>query len=285
MSYLHLVTLIVSEYDAAIDYFVTVLEFELIEDSPAVTNDGRAKRWVVVRPRGGQTGFLLARADGPEQEAQVGNQMAGRVGFFLRVDDFRASLERMKTRGVTFLTEPRQEAYGWVAVFADLYGNKWDLLGDLERAPVPPELTGRCLCEGVVYRIEGSLGPIFHCHCSKCRRWHGSAYRTRASVEKSRFHWVQGEELLSRYESSENVTKSFCSRCGSSLISTYRNRPDIVGVPLGGLEQDPQSRPEAHIFVNSKSPWHEITDGLPQFPEWPGGEERVRQTGDRSARS
>lgn len=279
MSYLQLVTIIVEEYDSAIDYFRQALDFELVEDSPSTTNDGRPKRWVVVRPKGGHTGFLLARADGDQQRATVGQQMAGRVGFFLRVDDFQASYERMKARGVRFHTEPRYETYGWVAVFEDLYGNRWDLLGEAEAGAPPAELTGRCLCEGVAYRIEGGLGPIFHCHCSKCRRWHGSAFRTRASVEKSRFHWVRGEELLSEYCSSENVTKTFCSRCGSNLISTYQNRPEIVGVPLGGLEQDPGGRPEAHIFVESKSPWYTITDGLPQFPNWPGSEERVRQPG------
>ena len=122
-------------------------------------------------------------------------------------------------------------------------------------------LTGRCLCEGIVYQITGGLGPIFNCHCSKCRRWHGAVYRTRASVRKAQFEWLEGEELLSFYQSSENVTKCFCSRCGSSLVSSYKNRPEILGVPLGGLEQDPGGRPEAHIFVGSKAPWFDITDG------------------------
>ena len=139
-------------------------------------------------------------------------------------------------------------------------------------------LTGRCLCEGIVYQINGGLGPIFNCHCSKCRRWHGAVYRTRASVKRSQFEWLAGEELLSFYQSSENVTKSFCSRCGSSLVSSYKNRPEILGVPLGGLDQDPGGRPEAHIFVGSKAPWFEIRDGLPSFETWPGSEERVRET-------
>lgn len=140
-------------------------------------------------------------------------------------------------------------------------------------------LTGRCLCRGISYEISGKLGPVFNCHCSKCRRWHGSAYRTRASVRKEQFRWTEGEGLLKFYKSSENVTKSFCSVCGSNLVSSYEHKPEILGVPLGGLEQDPGSRPEAHIFVDSKSPWHEIADNLPQYSEWPGGEERVRETG------
>jgi catechol 2,3-dioxygenase-like lactoylglutathione lyase family enzyme len=108
---------------------VSALGFELVEDSPALTNDGRPKRWVVVRPPGAQTGFLLAQADGPEQAAAVGNQFAGRVGFFLRVPDFVAAYERMTAAGVEFVTEPRTEAYGRVAVFKDIAGNRWDLLG------------------------------------------------------------------------------------------------------------------------------------------------------------
>jgi catechol 2,3-dioxygenase-like lactoylglutathione lyase family enzyme len=125
---LELVALVVEEYDSAIDFFVGVLGFDLVEDSPSLTNDGRPKRWVVVRPPGAGTGLLLARADGPAQQAVVGNQVAGRVGFFLRVDDFDAAYERMTAAGVEFLTAPRTEAYGRVAVFRDIAGNRWDLL-------------------------------------------------------------------------------------------------------------------------------------------------------------
>ena len=122
-------TIIVDDYDAAIGFFTGVLGFELVEDSPSLTNDGRPKRWVVVRPPGAQTGILLAQADGERQAAAVGNQMAGRVGFFLRVDDFDAAVDRMTAAGVRFLTAPRTEPYGRVAVFLDIAGNSWDLLG------------------------------------------------------------------------------------------------------------------------------------------------------------
>jgi catechol 2,3-dioxygenase-like lactoylglutathione lyase family enzyme len=121
--------LIVDDYDLAIDFFVGLLGFELVEDSPALTNDGRPKRWVVVRPPGAQTGILLARADGEEQAAAVGRQFAGRVGLFLRVQDFDAKYERMRAAGVRFLSGPRSEPYGRVAVFLDIAGNRWDLLG------------------------------------------------------------------------------------------------------------------------------------------------------------
>ncbi len=129
MAHLGLAALVVKEYDPAIDFFVHILGFELVEDVPSLTNDGRPKRWVVVRPPGAETGILLARADGEEQERIVGNQFAGRVGFFLQVDDFDASYERMVAAGVTFVKPPRTEPYGRVAVFLDIAGNKWDLLG------------------------------------------------------------------------------------------------------------------------------------------------------------
>lgn len=139
-------------------------------------------------------------------------------------------------------------------------------------------IKGRCLCEAVSYEILGELGPIFNCHCSKCRRWHGAAFRTRASIDVSQFKWRSGEDNLSTYQSSANVTKYFCRTCGSPLISTYLDRPLVLGIPLGGLEGGFAGRPEAHIFTGSKAPWHDITDQLPQYEGWPGSEARVRET-------
>jgi catechol 2,3-dioxygenase-like lactoylglutathione lyase family enzyme len=132
MSHLELVAVVVRDYDAAIRFFVDVLQFELVEDRPSLTNDGRPKRWVVVRPVGGQTGILLARADGEEQMGSVGRQFAGRVGMFLHVDDFDAVYQRMVAARVQFVSSPRDEPYGRLAVFLDREGNRWDLLG---RAP------------------------------------------------------------------------------------------------------------------------------------------------------
>jgi catechol 2,3-dioxygenase-like lactoylglutathione lyase family enzyme len=129
VAHLELVALVVRDYDPAIRFFVDVLQFELLEDSPSLTNDGRPKRWVVVRPAGAQTGILLARADGEHQASVIGNQFAGRVGLFLRVDDFDSSYARMLAAGVRFVSSPRVEPYGRVAVFLDLEGNRWDLLG------------------------------------------------------------------------------------------------------------------------------------------------------------
>lgn len=117
-------TYLVRDYDEAIEFFTKALKFELIEDTPLTDS----KRWVLVRPRGGETSLLLAKADSPEQEAAIGNQTGGRVFLFLHTDDFQRDHSRMKAHGVEFLEEPRHEVYGIVAVFKDLYGNQWDLL-------------------------------------------------------------------------------------------------------------------------------------------------------------
>jgi catechol 2,3-dioxygenase-like lactoylglutathione lyase family enzyme len=136
MANLELVALAVRGYEPAIRFFGDVLQFELIEDTPSLTNDGHPKRWVVVRPTGAQTGILLARADGEHQVAIIGRQFAGRVGLFLRVKDFDASYQRIVQAGVRFVSSPRAEPYGKLAVFLDLEGNRWDLLGRDPRTPL-----------------------------------------------------------------------------------------------------------------------------------------------------
>lgn len=118
------VTLVVRDYDEAIAFFTGALGFRLVEDSPL----GGGKRWVVVAPEGGGAGLLLAQAASPEQEAAIGNQTGGRVAFFLHTDDFARDYARMTARAVTFVEQPREEPYGTVVVFEDLYGNKWDLI-------------------------------------------------------------------------------------------------------------------------------------------------------------
>ncbi|MFF5789315.1 VOC family protein [Streptomyces sp. NPDC012693] len=126
-----LVTLVVRDYDEAIAFFTDALGFDLVED----TDRGNGTRWVVVRPRGaagvgglGNTGLLLALPKNETEEAAVGNQTGGRVGFFLHTEDFARDHARMTAAGVKFMEEPRHEPYGSVAVFEDLYGNRWDLL-------------------------------------------------------------------------------------------------------------------------------------------------------------
>lgn len=120
------IALVVRDYDEAIDFYVNTLGFELLEDTYQPEQD---KRWVVVAPPGGSgTTILLARASKVEQEPFIGNQAGGRVFLFLNTDDFWRDYERLKQRGVRIVREPKQQDYGMVAVFADLYGNLWDLL-------------------------------------------------------------------------------------------------------------------------------------------------------------
>ncbi len=120
-----LVTLVVPDYDRAIAFYCGALRFDLVEDTQLP--DG--KRWVVVRPNGGAgSGLLLAQASGERQEAAIGNQAGGRVGFFLHTDDFERDFASFVAAGVRFLEQPRTEAYGKVAVFEDVFGNTWDLL-------------------------------------------------------------------------------------------------------------------------------------------------------------
>jgi len=123
------IALVVRDYDEALAFFTQSLGFTVVEDSVAKDRTGKEKRWVLVRPPGSQgTSLLLARASTPEETSCIGNQTGGRVFLFLHTDDFRRDYREMQARGVKFREEPRQETYGTVAVFEDLYGNKWDLL-------------------------------------------------------------------------------------------------------------------------------------------------------------
>jgi catechol 2,3-dioxygenase-like lactoylglutathione lyase family enzyme len=121
---LSLTALIVRDYDEAIDFYVNKAGFGLVED----TDRGGGKRWVVVSPGAGSGSLLLAKASGPDQAARVGDQAGGRVFLFLETDDFARDHGRMSAAGVRFLEAPRHEPYGSVAVFEDLYGNRWDLI-------------------------------------------------------------------------------------------------------------------------------------------------------------
>ena len=123
MNRLGLVTYVAREYDEAIGFFVGKLGFTLVED----TDMGGGKRWVVVSAGDGAS-LLIARADGEQQEASVGNQTGGRVGFFLQTDNFDRDFAEWTSRGVKFHEQPRREVYGTVAVFEDVYGNTWDLI-------------------------------------------------------------------------------------------------------------------------------------------------------------
>jgi catechol 2,3-dioxygenase-like lactoylglutathione lyase family enzyme len=125
MKRLTMTTLVVRDYDEAIDFYTRVMRFRLVEDTAL----SPTKRWVVVAPGDGGAALLLARAASPEQEAAIGRQTGGRVAFFLHTDDFDGDVAHLRAHGVRFAEDaPREEAYGRVIVFHDLYGNKWDLI-------------------------------------------------------------------------------------------------------------------------------------------------------------
>ena len=123
------ITLVVRDYDEAIRFFTQTLGFDLIEDSPSKDRQGRDKRWVLIAPHGSRgTQILLARASNEEEASRIGSQTGGRVFLFLYTDNFWRDYNAMRAKGVKFTREPKEEIYGTVAVFEDLYGNKWDLL-------------------------------------------------------------------------------------------------------------------------------------------------------------
>ena len=142
-----------------------------------------------------------------------------------------------------------------------------------------PAIRGSCLCGGVKFEIAGALSPPSNCHCSKCRKQHGAAFRSRARVRQSDFKWVQGEELVTFYESTPGSFRGFCRICGSPILNKFDERsssaafrPAAVGeygIALATLDDDPGVRPLAHIFVGSKAPWFEIADDLPQYADYP----------------
>ena len=126
-------------------------------------------------------------------------------------------------------------------------------------------LHGSCLCGGIRYEIDGTLGPVVNCHCSMCRKATGAAFRTRAAVASADFRWRAGADLLARYRSSPGEERTFCRVCGATLVTLFLDRPDQLGLALGTLDDDPGVRASAHVFVASKAPWFEIEDDLPRF--------------------
>lgn len=130
-------------------------------------------------------------------------------------------------------------------------------------------MTGSCLCGTVRYEINGSFQSMGNCHCSMCRKSHGAAFATWGIIDPGQFKWTSGEAFVQGYDSSPGTRRCFCSKCGSPLVSMHSG--SVGEVVVGTLDNDPGMQPSEHIFVGSKAPWHEITDALPQFEEWPPG--------------
>ena len=130
-------------------------------------------------------------------------------------------------------------------------------------------LRGGCLCGRIRYEIVGPVGEALYCHCSMCRKSHGTAFRARLSVPKASFRFVQGEDLLTSYRSSADTVRRFCQICGSPIVNSWQPEPDSYGLAMGSLDDDPGARPLCHEFAGSKAPWYEITDSLPQYQGFP----------------
>jgi hypothetical protein len=130
-------------------------------------------------------------------------------------------------------------------------------------------ITSSCLCGEVAWEVEGPLELMAHCHCSMCRKAHGSAFGTYASVPEASFRWVRGRDVMRHFESSAGNRRPFCPRCGSCVAGEPHD--GRIGLPVGNVDGDPGSRPLVHIFAASKAPWFDIGDALPQFDAFPPG--------------
>ena len=128
------------------------------------------------------------------------------------------------------------------------------------------QLRGGCLCGGVQYEVEGTPSLMASCHCTLCQRLGGGAHSTVLLAKREDFRLVKGQELLRTYSEDGFASRTSCTACGSKL---YGEAPGNVFIAAGTLSDDPGMRPQLHIMVDYKAPWHEITDALPQFPEWP----------------
>ncbi len=126
-------------------------------------------------------------------------------------------------------------------------------------------LTGQCLCGGVRFEYSGPLGPIALCHCSQCRRTHGSAFSASAPVQKLHFRFTVGEEMIREFESRPGKYRAFCSACGSPLYSRVDAIPGILRLRVGVINEALGKQPASHVFVGSKADWYTINDGIPQY--------------------
>lgn len=137
-------------------------------------------------------------------------------------------------------------------------------------------MRGSCACGGIQYELSDKFLIANYCHCSTCRKIHGAAFGAFGHAQAETFRWIQGEELLTGYRSSERNVRNFCRVCGSNMPSVFPEM-NYVRIPLGTLDDDPETKPAAHLYVKSKVPWFEIADTLPQYPEVADLRELVKQ--------
>lgn len=267
------VAIVVRDYDEAIAFYTDVLGFRLVEDTPREPG----KRWVVVAPRGSGsdgTSLLLARAATPEQARFVGNQSGGRVFLFLHTDDFARDHARLAAAGVRFVREPSREDYGTVAVFEDLYGNRWDLIEPaLPPTPAPAlPLRGGCLCGKVRYSAAALPRVCTLCHCRSCRLASGAA-----SVA-----WVvfgagdvafEGERRV--FASSPGVTRSFCPHCGTSLTWQRDDQPGSIDLQAATLDDASAFPPAKEIWLEEKIAWEATNPDAAHFARSSSGAEPI----------
>ena len=145
-------------------------------------------------------------------------------------------------------------------------------------------LTGACLCGDIAFEIDGPVDALGHCHCSMCRKSHGSAFATFAAAAPQDFRWVRGAQRVKAYESSAAGYRRFCPRCGSALPTTGDGFPFVL-VPLGNVAEDPGVRPRLHMFTDSMAPWDTIVDDLPQYAAMPPEHAATAMVMDRPDRA
>lgn len=130
---------------------------------------------------------------------------------------------------------------------------------------------GGCLCGGIRFEIERDRLSAVHCHCSMCRKAHGTGFSTHVVAKSGELHWLAGQDLLATYRSSEHGYRQFCRRCGSQMVAGDQAGPGILGIPVGTLDGDPEVRIRSHMYTSARASWVVIADDLPRYAEWPPG--------------
>lgn len=130
--------------------------------------------------------------------------------------------------------------------------------------------TGSCLCKRITFEVDKFQGPIGHCHCTMCQKFHGAAFSTFVEAKKADLHWCSGEELLKAYRADNESVRTFCTCCGSSLLfeSKYNHNEDTIEIALAAFDCIEALDVDAHIYVESKASWYDINDALPQFRQY-----------------